>query len=352
MPSRSDPSVSTPHGLPEKFGHYRIFKRLKAMIDGDSKTECHFASSRLPVAITLEWDKPIRATRIKLHGRKVGINDPIDEGTLELTDAAGKSVWKTPLRRLFNNSSAEYPMPRDCKEFSKLVLTITKGRPAPGLSEIEVFNEHAMAEAAKLPDDLFPAAVEALIVQLGGSATREKPTGPVTGIDIRNDKFKDEHLAKLKVFPSLSGLIIASTAITDAGLVHLKNLPELRGLDIAFTAIGDVGLEHLRGMTKLNHLDLFATKVSDKGMESVKTLTGLGFLRLAGTGVTNAGLKHVGGLPELYYLHVAGPGITDEGLEHLKNLKKLVELALDGTKVTDDGVKRLKESLPQLRVRK
>ncbi len=112
---------------------------LTAINDGDLKSEGLLWSQNLPATISLAWNAPIRTSLIRLHSRQSAANDPIEEATLELQDSAGKTVWSAPIRNLNSRKSVDFDVPADVKEFVRLQLKILKGKPRPGISEIEVF---------------------------------------------------------------------------------------------------------------------------------------------------------------------------------------------------------------------
>jgi hypothetical protein len=170
--------------------------------------------------------------------------------------------------------------------------------------------------------------VTTAVTDLGGSVSVDanRPTKPVTGVDLHGTKLTDHTLDTLQAFP------------------------EMRLLNLFDTPITDASLEHLRPLTQIQILYLNNTRITDAGLPTLKALTDLRELGLVGTRVTDNGLVHVGTFAKLQKLSLSGSSITDQGLAHLRGLANLRELTLINTSATPGAVQALQKAIPKLQI--
>jgi hypothetical protein len=175
---------------------------------------------------------------------------------------------------------------------------------------------------------------------------------------------RDEDLAILKKFPTLTYLNLQRTEVTDEGLVHLKSLRKLehlvlnprttddglihvaplknlKTLCLAQTQVTGLGVAHLVGLLHLEEIDLTNSLASDAGLEKICSHAGLLTLNLGNTRVTDEGAKQLSRLGSLRRLTLHRTTFTDAGLRQIATLDSLRSLTLDQTKVTDQGVGHL-----------
>jgi hypothetical protein len=134
--------------------------------------------------------------------------------------------------------------------------------------------------------------------------------------------------------------------VRNEDLARFRGLPRLGTINFSYTGVGDEGLLRLGDLPALEHLFLVETKVTDRGIEVLGRYPNLRTLYLSGTRITDAGLKHVGACKRLNELMLVGCEITDHGLPQLHELTTLKTLNLQNTKVTFDGIADLEAALP------
>ena len=109
---------------------------------------------------------------------------------------------------------------------------------------------------------------------------------------------------------------------TDETLRYLYVFPELTSIDLDEAAVTDEGLKHLAEVKKLSHLKLTSTQVTGEGLRYLTSLP-IRDLTILETNLTDAALPHVGAMTEMVWLAIQYTDISDEGLPYLTKLEHL-----------------------------
>ena len=120
---------------------------------------------------------------------------------------------------------------------------------------------------------------------------------------------------------------------TDETLQYLSVFPELTSVDLDEASVTDEGLKHLADVKKLSHLNLTGTRVTGEGLGYLTSLP-IRDLTILETNLTDAALRHVGAMTEMVWLAIQYTDISDEGISHLTKLTKLEHLDIRRTNVT------------------
>jgi len=120
---------------------------------------------------------------------------------------------------------------------------------------------------------------------------------------------------------------------TDETLQYLSVFPELTSVDLDEASVTDEGLKHLADVKKLSHLNLTGTRVTGEGLGYLTSLP-IRDLTMLETNLTDAALRHVGAMTEMVWLAIQYTDISDEGISHLTKLTKLEHLDIRRTNVT------------------
>lgn len=187
----------------------------------------------------------------------------------------------------------------------------------------------------------------AAIEKLGGHLFRDAKTGEVVEVRLnRSAGLRDDHLAIVAKFTTLTDLSLEETAITGAGLAHLAGLKKLEWINLWNTQIDDPGMTILARLPALQSLPVGGTQITDAGLLPFKEHKTLRYLGLRNTAVTDSGVAHLAALPALTELNLRNTKVTDDCLSTLIGLRTLKKVWLGDTGVTKEGVARLRRMKP------
>ena len=185
------------------------------------------------------------------------------------------------------------------------------------------------------------------IAALGGQVLRSPGTGNIIEVKLNGCAgLRDEDLALVSRYTSLTDLSLERTAITGTGLAHLRKLRKLEWLNLWKTRVDDKGLVHLAELASLQYLPVGGTRITDAGLENLKGLRALLYLGLRDTAIGDAGVAKLTALPVLKEINLRGTGVTDECINSLIRIKTLRKLWLGETRISAHGRSRLRAALP------
>ena len=192
-----------------------------------------------------------------------------------------------------------------------------------------------------------PPDPEEGIAALGGQVFRSPGTGKVIEVKLNGSaRLRDEDLALVSSYTSLTDLSLEHTAITGAGLIHLRRLRKIEWLNLWQTTIGDEGLAHLSMLHSLQYLPVGGTRITDAGLEHLRDLPALLYLGLRDTDIGDAGVSKLTRLPVLKEINLRGTKVTDQCIESLCRIPTLRKVWLGETGISARGRARLKAGLP------
>jgi len=206
------------------------------------------------------------------------------------------------------------------------------------------------APAAQAPraatEGLTPAVKEVVEAMERAGGTVRVDAGRAVAVNL--DKIADPEplLPLLRKLPDLEELSIRNKKFDDHGMARLKGLPKVTALIVSFSSVGDDGLKVLGSLPRLHTFQARSTKVTDAGLAHLQDPVGLEVLVLGGNDITDAGVARLAKLTGLTGLFLDSTKVTDAGLDHLRGMSRMTKLNLSRTAVTDAGVEKLKKVLP------